>query len=173
MTKLAIYIVALGAVFNCAFWLLASGCGSNGEEPTGHMSAPRRVTLTWTNYNPGEDSPSTAVYILNGSVVGQGEEGFERVLDAIEKLPLRSEIVVFPARFVTPQYQLRPSGPITVGPMYVPFLEDEDLCQKMSDAWASIKATVTYCYPYPDKAKWKNVHTYDHDGPMGSSIRIE
>ena len=131
---------------------------------------PVRVTLTWTNYVSGT-VPSDAIFILNGSVVGQGAEGFERVLDTIRQLPRHSEVVVFPDSDLIPSEPVGPSAELTVVPSAVPFREDSDQYLRIIDVWEQMEAVVTFCYPYPEKAEWTSVWKFPegHSGRSASN----
>ncbi|MHC4441985.1 MAG: hypothetical protein ACYTBZ_01335 [Planctomycetota bacterium] len=57
--------------------------------------------LTWKNHDINTDyRPSKALYVWNGTIVGQGEEGFKKVLNRIEEMPLGSKILVYPRTFM-------------------------------------------------------------------------
>ena len=68
--------------------------GAKASSPASKAGAEVH-TLTWTGYN-GMQPPEVAVYVLDGKPMGQGEQGFRRVLAGIEKMDQGAVLMVFP-----------------------------------------------------------------------------
>jgi hypothetical protein len=78
--------------------------------------------LTWTGYNgrfpdDPEYDENKVIYFYNGTEMGRGRDGFAKALAAIEQLPPRSVLLVYPEYFL--RGVLR-SSPIEA-PLYPPF----------------------------------------------------
>ena len=67
-----------------------------------HSDGP--ALLTWRQYNGDTmDDPREAIYILNGREIGHGDVGFLKVLEAIQGLPRKTELWVYPDKAVLEQ----------------------------------------------------------------------
>lgn len=69
------------------------GCARDGgEKPVANRS---EIVITWLKYE-GVGDPESAEFMVNRRVVGTGKAGFRKVIGTMEKLPMQSNVLIYP-----------------------------------------------------------------------------
>lgn len=81
--------VAIAPILCVALVLVTQGCGGR-PAPTAVQSAPRVLTLTWRDYHGnthGGETSESALYILDGKVMGRGTDGLQAIFAVLSQEP--------------------------------------------------------------------------------------
>ena len=153
--------------------LLVWGCHPAGKDSELESNDP--LELTWTGYDGlNQCDPCEAMYILNGSAIGKGEDGVNALIDRIAEASKEQELLVYPdtsllcgSDFNTgKQITLEPEGPERPDP--VPFRRLSGPYQRIREAAKARSVTIWYLAGAPGEYTWgttgKDVRSSEDDG---------
>jgi hypothetical protein len=126
--------------------LLVWGCHPAGKDSELESNDP--LELTWTGYDGlNQCDPCEAVYILNGSAIGKGEEGVNALIDRIAEASKEQELLVYPDKWVLSGL-VGGSAQLTIPgdeqPDSVPFRKTPTAYQRIREAAKAKSVTIWY-----------------------------